>query len=184
MAESILAPSAIASNTGWDDDASGIVVTDIDEPSGSPDGALISSGVWGGTYQPEGDVVTLDFPNTHGIVDGDTVSNVSVKVHHREGEATTSSTLDVDLLISGTVQGSAVTFANRQTLTTDTANDVGWNTDWTEAQLDTLQVRLTTAQAGMPTNDVWEVDLVEVVITYTEAATSNALIFNNQGNSL
>ena len=47
----------------------------------------------------------------------------------------------------------------------------GWNADRTAAEMDGAQVQVTATQTGMPTDDVWEVDSVELKNTYTPAPT-------------
>ena len=123
----------------------------------------------------EGIALNLDL--TDGVItDGDTVTQVDIYIRAQNNGGASNDQIDVDLLIGGTPQG---TQFNTGTLsngswTTYTANGAtqGWTTDWSASQMDGMQVRLTSAQIGMPEATAIEVSEVEVYITYTVAPTS------------
>lgn len=122
----------------------------------------------------EGDVLLLDLDDS-ALADGDTITNVSVVVR---GQAPTNSSdgMTAQIYIGGAAQGVAVAvlFSGGDWPSTwgnsDSINDVGWNSDWTASELDGMQLRLVTTQAGMPGNVDLDLDAVDVTITYTPAA--------------
>jgi hypothetical protein len=162
MAQVTIQPNSINQTSGF---ATG-AVTDIDEGVSSADGNFVST-----TADGEGEVLVVDFASP-GLSDSDTITQVDIVVRHQVN-VDSDSVLDVDLLIGGTAQGATQTTANRLTIGNDTLNDTGWNSDWTSTQLDGLQVQLTAAQGGMPTADQWDLDAIEVTITYTPGASTD-----------
>lgn len=156
MAEVTILPDGLTRSAGnWQTGA----LTDIDEGISAADGNLLQTDTDG-----EGETFTLDFASP-GLSDSDTISQVDIVVRHIDG-TDTDSDIAVELLIGGTTQGT-VTPAHASSLTNDTLNTAGWNTDWTQSQLDGLQVRITATQGGKAVADQWGIDAVEVVITYT-----------------
>ena len=109
-----------------------------------------------------------------GLADADTITNVSVDIRARSDKAASSSNLGVEIHVGGTIQGAQqVVSLTSSWATTTGINDAAWNTDWTAAQLDGMQVLIDTTQTGMPTADVWEVTAIDVIITYTPAASGH-----------
>ena len=160
MAEETLLPSADSVNN-WDAGTFADVNQGVDTPN---DGLTMSD------TSNEGEIVTFDMDDS-ALADGDTITNVTIRTRAQRG-SNNGDSLGLDLLIGGSVQGSQV----NRTLTTGlddvNSNDVGWNVDWTAAQLDSLQVRLTTRQTGMPGVVDITVSEVEVLITYTAGSTA------------
>ena len=134
--------------------------------SGTPtDGSFIE------TTANEGDVINIDLASVVTVDDAATVSSVSIRVR-----ATSSNTSDgflLDLIVGGAAQG---TQFPQSSLTTSfvTYTAVGstqsWTTDYTAAQLNGAQVRITSTQSGKPGACDIRVSEVEVDITYTAGA--------------
>ena len=141
--------------------------TDIDEAIASADASLYGPG-------PESDAADFGLTST-GVVDADTVTAVNITVRLKAGGTAGNEQCNVYLLIGGVVQGGAVTTGN---LTASFANygplnDAGWNSDWTAAQLNLFQIRLTPTQSGMPGTNAVDLDCADVVVTYTPASTGH-----------
>lgn len=145
---------------GWADVDEGIASTDDDT----------TKVVSGTTATPvaEGSTLNLDFAAT-ALSDSDTITRVAFDIRATTDDVSSGKTdLTVQLIIGGAAQGAAVNLdLTSGWATFSDVNDIGWNSDWTEAQLNGAQVRLITAQAGMATDDVWEVSTVDMVVTYT-----------------
>lgn len=164
MAEERLLPNG--DDGGWN--VGGFA--DIDEGIGNEDAAVYASGT-SGTPIVEGATTDIDFASVVDVTDGDTVTRVAFDIRAASDKVAASSDLTIQLLIGGTPQGIpvAVVLTGSQVDTLD-VNDAGWNTDFTAAQLNGAQCRVLTTQTGMPTDDVWEIDVLDLVITYTPAA--------------
>lgn len=170
MAEVFLVPNG--DDAGWD--AGGWA--DVDDGGIAPSSP--GSGPTDADYLEQttgGEGVTIDLDlSAHGITDADTITAVDVYVRAYNNGGTGNDNVLVDWLIGGTPQG---TQYNTGTLTGSPANYVAsgstqaWNADYTASQLDGAQVRLTSAQSGMPTELQTRVTEVEVRITYTPAST-------------
>lgn len=163
MAQETLLPDGTYSGTGWTGTGSNIT-----EGIASADGNVIQSDSDG-----EGDVVTIDFANPTSITDADTVTQVDIYVRGRVQTDGGDESFDVSLLIGSVSQGTVTGTPGELNATQQTLgplNTAGWNSDWTLSQLQGLQVNVVGAQTGMPTANVWEIDTLEVVITYTPAA--------------
>lgn len=174
MAEVTILPNGITKNLGWATNG----LAEIDEGIAGADGSLMSTDSDG-----EGENFTLDFASP-GLVDGDTITRVDVIVRHQTGGASASSIFRAQLLIGGTPQGVDQDTPNRTSLTNDTLNDTGWNTDWTASQLDGMQALFTAIQGGMPTAEQWDVDAIEIKITYTPASAGATPYYYNMINQL
>lgn len=164
MATETLLPDGTYSGTGWTGAGSNIT-----EGIASADGSVIQSDSDG-----EADVVTIDFANPVDITDADTVTQVDVYYRGRVQTNGGDENFDVDLLIGGTPQATVSGTPGELTATLANFGPINtglWNSDWSLSQLQSLQVSLVGAQTGMPTANVWEIDTLEVVITYTPAAT-------------
>lgn len=167
MSEETLVPNG--DDSGWPTGT----FADLDEGIASADGLVMSTDADG-----EGDVLNLDFTDS-GVVDGDTVTNIDIVVRAKIASGpTTSDTLHVDLLFGGVPVGTQqATGTLTDSFQNFTLNDGGvWNGDRTAAEMDGLQVRLTPAQAGMPVTLQWDVDVVDVVITFTPASVGSPVI--------
>ncbi len=163
MAEDRLFPNG--DDGGWNTGGFG----DIDETLALfSDSDFIADGT-PGTPVAEGGVVVLDLTSTI-VVDADTVTRIDVIFRARDGNASALNSISVDLLIGGVPQGSAVSQNTDASFTEYTANDTGWNVDRSASDLNGMQIRLTTTQTGMPTDDNWDVSVMDVVITYTPSA--------------
>jgi hypothetical protein len=159
MAEEILNPNGTYSGTGWTGTGSNIT-----EGIASADGNEISSDSDG-----EADTVTIDIEPS-ALTDADTITNVSIVVRARVTTNGGDESITVNLVVDSSAQTAVAGTpgelnASHQTLAS--RNDATWNTDWTAAQLDALQVTVVGAQTGMPDPNVWHIDTLDVVITYT-----------------
>ena len=121
------------------------------------------------------DVLILDLSASE-VVDGDTVTNITINMWAQVTGVGGKDDLIVDLLIGGVAQGTAVTHTSVGTsYSTLIANDTGWNVDRTGAEMDGAQVRITTAQRGKGEAATYEVDSVDVVVTFTGGASGPSI---------
>lgn len=135
---------------------------DIDEGIASADGSIMAT-------TTTDDVLDVDLDDS-AIADADTVNSVTIKIHGRTNGAGTDMFM-VDLLIGGVPQGVQQTGSNLGgSMATESFNDTGWNIDWTAAQLDGMQVRVTASQTAMPATVGHEIDAIDVDVDYTVAA--------------
>ena len=117
------------------------------------------------------DVLILDLSASE-VVDGDTVTNITINMWARVTGTGGKDDLTVDLLIGGVAQGVGVTHTSvGSTYSTLVSNDAtAWNADRTAAEMDGAQVQISTAQRGKPVAATYEVDAVDVVVTFTGGA--------------
>jgi hypothetical protein len=163
MAIETLPPSAGGSFSNWTG-----AFSDIDEGTASPDTAdIIAATAKNGT-------ALLNIADS-AVGDGDTVTGVDIVLHQQTRGAGNDS-IEAALVIAGVEQGSNVSRTLPSSWETFTYNDAGWNSDWSAAQLDGLQVRLYARQSGMPSTVGHEVAALDVVITYTPAAGGGPLL--------
>lgn len=138
--------------------------TDIDEPIASADGNLYGPGA-------QGDGAEFGLTNPVSITDADTVTNVSVTVRLKKGGGAGQEQAEIRFLIAGDQQGQVTTgnlttsFANYGPL-----NLSPWNFDWTLAELQDAEFRVTPLQSGMPGTNAVDIDCMDVVVTFTPAA--------------
>jgi hypothetical protein len=141
--------------------------------SGTPtDGSYIE------TTANEGDVINVDLASVVSVADADTVTSVTIRI--RATSTNGNDGIIIDLLIGGSPVGSSFSQASLTgsfvTYTADGSTQ-SWTTDWTAAQLNGAQVRLTSQQSGMPGACDIRVSEIEVDITYTPATGDNELNF-------
>lgn len=138
--------------------------TDIDEGVSAADGNSCDTSSDG-----EGEVFTVGFADVVGIVDGDTVNSITVRIRVERQDATGE--YSIDFRIGGVIQGSQQSTSG---LGTSFANfeltDVGWDSDWTQAQLNGMDILMTPTQAGMPTPTTWRLDAAEIDIDFTQVS--------------
>ncbi len=142
--------------------------TDIDEAISGADGSLYGPGA-------AADAADFGFANTGEIVDGDTITNISITIRLKAGGSAGAEQADVQLMVDGSPVGSAVTTGN---LTGSFANygplnDAGWNSDITQAQVNSIEVRVTPTQSGMPGTNAVDIDCCDCVITFSPPATGH-----------
>lgn len=158
MATETLLPNGDAAN-GW---AVG-TFADVNQGVDTPNDTLVMS-----DNTTEGKVVTYNMGDSI-IVDADIVTNVTIRTRALRG-SNAGDSIGLDLLIGGVPQGAQV---NRVLTTAHDdvdSNDAGWNVDWSAAQMDGIQVRMTTLQTGMPGVVDITVSEVEIVATFTPDA--------------
>lgn len=141
---------------------------DIDESTGSPDAAVLSTTV-------DDDIVIIDLDAT-AVSDADTVTSVDIVIRGRSTGASGKDTFTVDLLIGGTPQGTTYVtpaLSGSHANYTATGTTQTWTTDWTQTQLNGMQVQVQATQTGKGTAATWEVDAIDVVVNYTAASTGH-----------
>ena len=148
-----------AINTAW---ASGSgAVTDIDEPIGSPDTAYYSGGV-------EDEAAEFGFTASE-VEDGFTVTNITLNMIYRDDGSAGTVSVQVDLLISGSPVGAGSSFSVSGSDTEYNVNIAAWNTDFTAAEMDAAELRITPTQSGMPGTQLPFLETANMVVTFTSA---------------
>ena len=104
------------------------------------------------------------------LEDADTINSVTIDARLRCDLASGDSVFRFDLLIGGTPQGFTDQVPTSSWATYTGITNAAWDSDWTAAELDGMQISITSRQTGMPTADLWEVTALDVVIDYTAAA--------------
>ena len=151
----------------WDNGWPTGLLSNIDEPTTTPDGQTIS------TNQPN-DVTFIGFDDADGLLDAtDDVLGIRITARTKRVGATPSNAyVSLNLYIDGVSQGGAGytqttdVFQNIQFLPTATNAFSNWLQPWTIAQLATVQVRLEAGNLD-PLVDQIVVDGIDVIITYT-----------------
>lgn len=158
MAEETLQINVI--NATWAGATGG--ATDIDEPIGSPDTTYYGAGA-------EADSADFGF-DASVVEDADTVTNITFNIILRDIGTSGGSTMEVDLLIGGVVQGTTqtITTGGLDTLYSD-INNAGWNVDRTAAEMDGMELRITPQQTGMPGTNEAYLETANAVVTYDPA---------------
>ncbi len=154
-------------------------IVSIDSAFSDPNGAVTDideaiSGADGNSYgtTTEDDVADFGLTNPAVINDAATVNSVTITLRAQKGGTAGNERWQVDLLIGGVVQGSQQSTGNLTTSFVNYSgiNDAGWNSDWTLAQLQGMQVRLTAIQAGKSGTQVTDIDCMDVVVDFTAGA--------------
>jgi len=125
----------------------------------------------------EADSEILIIDGTTGIVDADTVTDVSIRVRAAKLTDANIDRLGVTLWVDGTGLTQVVTTMT-DTITDYTINHTSWNSDWTASEIAALKVGLESIQAGMPAAFEIRVYEVEVVVTYTPAPTYDPAVMD------
>jgi hypothetical protein len=148
-----------AINTAW---ASGSgAVTDIDEPIGSPDTAYYSGGV-------EDEAAEFGYTASE-VVDANTVTNITFNMIYRDDGSAGTVSVQVDLLISGSPVGAGSAFSVTGSDAEYNVNIAAWNTDFTAAEMDAAELRITPTQSGMPGTQLPFLETANMVVTFTSA---------------
>jgi len=149
--------------SGWDGGWPTGFVTNIDEPIASADGSFVATSTLN-------DVVVLDLSNNVGITVLDTVNSISVKVRCKSAVSGFPEppvlTLDVEVLIGGVSQGTDTSSIIPTSFVTKTLTNAGWDSNWSIAQIDGMQLRITARTSG-PGTYTWYIDCIDVDIDYT-----------------
>lgn len=167
MATETLNVSGVAIKSNWTG-----TDADVFEALASADGNLLIN------RSNEGDDLLLNIDDSV-VVDGDTVTNISINIRCARG-SNTSDGITAQLYIGGSPIGVAQDFESQGGTLADTTlsnsgnlNDptagTGWNEDRTAAEMDGLQVELVPTQGGMPGSVVLDFDCLDVVVTFTPA---------------
>ncbi len=142
------------------------LVSNVDEPISSADGQSVST-------TANSDVVIFDLDSASAIADIDTVNSITVTIR-ASGSITGGAEpgdplMDVAVLIGGIGQGTESTGLLGASFSDRALTNVGWDSDWTQSQLNGMQIRVTSTRngsAGTITN-LWDIDTIDVVIDYT-----------------
>ncbi len=154
MAGELLVPNG--DDSGWTSGAFG----DIDEEIANVDGALMLT-----TVNP--DVVILDL-SASAVVDADTVTEITIDLWARVVGIGGKDDIVVDLLIGGVAQGAGVTHTSvGGTLGLLSATLTEWDVDRSASDMAGMQVQLSSVQRGKGEDATYEVDAVDVNVTYT-----------------
>ena len=152
----LLVPNA--DDSGWPTGT----FADIDETIASADADVMAT-----TDAELDDILVLDFSNSE-VVDGDTVTNITVNCRARVTGIGGKDDLQFEVLIGGSPIGSAVIHTGvGSSYSTLVCNDTGWNVDQSAAQMDGIQVRITSQQRAMAETALFEIDAVDLVVTFT-----------------
>lgn len=162
--------SGVATKGGWTGTDG-----DVFEAIAAADGNLLIN------RQNEGDGLLLDIDDSE-VVDGDTVTNISINIRCARG-ANSNDSVTAQLFIGGSPIGVAQDFASQGgTLANGTLSNsgnlndptagTGWNEDRTEAEMDGMQVELVPTQGGMPDTVIIDFDCLDVIVTFTSGGTT------------
>lgn len=165
MAVVTIYPNGISSQSGWLTGA----YTDVDEGTDSPnDSDLMSTDSDG-----ENEWVIFDMTSP-GLTDSDTVTQVDVTVRGNVDVNAETNAFNVNIAPGGTAQTATNTSAITASPANYTVNHSSWNSDWTQSQLDGMQVRIQATQAGKAVARRWDLTAFQMDITYTPAASGGS----------
>jgi len=148
---------------GYDNGWTSGALDDIDNGVDTPDGNSIVAN----TTQ-NGETALIDFANT-AITDADTVNTVTVRIR----ELTAGSGNDrnrVNLLVSSVGQGQTDGALLGASFNDASYTNGGWDSDWTAAEIDSIQVTVLNRQTGMGATPGHTIDEIELEIDFTPAA--------------
>ena len=146
--------------TGWDSGWPTGLITNVDEAIADADGQRVQT-------SNRNDVVIFDFGPTTALTDGDTVTAVDITIRARVLNATVPAHFDVELLIGSVSQGLDGGPPPLQTFWSNGFyTKASWDADWTVAQLDGAQVKITSRQDSVSA-ETWYIDCIDLDITYT-----------------
>lgn len=170
MADETRVPNGDPASPTWSS-TGGNNFGEIDEGAASQDGDTTHV-----TSTSAGDEDIYDFPGSV-IVDGDTITNVTVKlVAMCPSSAIGNNSFGADLLIGGVKQGQVnINVSNDSTYAELDFTTGTWDTDWTAVQADGMQVAIISRQQGMPDAGEWRVTSCDLIVTYTPDAGGNVV---------
>ncbi len=142
--------------SGWDSGWETGILTNVDEYIASADGQTVSTTI-------VDNIVIFDIENTS-ILDTDVVSEVLVTIRTRSDNAS-SGQLHVNLLENGFPKGLATTAGLTTSFTNEILTNTGWDQDFSQSQLNSLQVRVESKMSGGPATLF--IDCIDVDITFT-----------------
>ena len=112
------------------------------------------------------DLLILDLSASE-VVDGDTVTDITINISALTTGSSGKDTLVVDLLIGGTGLGIFTTGNLTGSYATYACTNVLWNVDRTASEMAGAQVSIKANQIGKVTAATWDIDSVDVVVTFT-----------------
>lgn len=149
-------------NSGW---PTGLV-TNVDEPSASADGQVVSTSTHNQTV-----IFGIEPPSV--IQDVDDVTGINLVIRTRAITILGSPTakLKVELFVGGVSKGSVTTSDLADNIMINLHLSLGsWDADWTRAELDSITIHVTTITDPTSINSVaqYDIDTIDVVVTYTD----------------
>ena len=152
----------------WDSGWPTGYAANIDEPVSDADGQVVSTTI-------NGDVAFLDLDDVPGTVTNeDTVLNVTMLVRAKfdtpgGGNEALDAELIVNLVVDGTpLSSQSIDFLGREgSWIEETLSQSSWDDDWTVAQLNAMQVKVTAL--GITTNDffILNIDALDVYVKHS-----------------
>lgn len=148
---------------GWDSGWTGNWAN-VDDPVSAPDGQVVYTPL---TSPP----AIFDVTSVTGTIsDADVVAGVSLVVRTRavpdDGTEPAEVDLDAEILIGGISQGTDTVNFLSESFSNENMSDAGWNSDWTEAQLNGMQVRVTARKVGGLGTWTAYIDCIDINVTY------------------
>ncbi len=144
---------------------------DIFEAIASADGNELANA------QNEGDNLICSLSSSV-ITDADTITNVSIVFRGRRG-SNFNDGMTIQFAPGGSLAGVPVAHGNLADGTMQNSaslNDVGWNSDWSAAQIAGALIEIVPTQAGMPGTVDVGVDCIDVIITFTPAPSAGIVV--------
>jgi len=135
---------------------------DIDEDFGSPDAATMETSI-------DDDVVVLDL-SPSAIVDGDTVTGISIDIRAKDTGAGGKNQVEIDVDVGGGGLGSVKSGNLTNTFANYNFVNAAWDLDHSAAEMDAMQLIVKADQTGMGTAADWIIDTLRVIATFTPAA--------------
>jgi hypothetical protein len=153
---------------GWDAGWPTGLLSNVDEAIADADAQTVGTNI-------TGDVVIFDLDPT-ALIDGDEVTDVGITVRATcSGLGFDLGYLDVELLIGGAAQGAAQRTSSMVGTQNHVLSSASWDSDWTQAQLEGMQVRVTTVlTGGNGDTPTWTIDCIDVDVTYTPSVVPTA----------
>lgn len=146
---------------GWDAGWPNGFLSNIDEPTSAADGSTIDT-------DADADAVVLSLDDVGStILDAYDVLNVTMVLRGEKSRSNMVAQFDVELLINGASQGTSSAVLNAA-MTNHSLSNPGWDQDWTQAQLNSMQVRVTSAVTSGPSKYNLYLDALDVIVTYAE----------------
>lgn len=137
----------------------------VDETTGSHDSATTEI-----TSSTANQVDRYSFADGE-FVDGDTITQIDVKIAAWRNGGTALTNIAIDIFIGGASQNRVQNPTNLSgSYVVYTLNDANWNQDFSASQMNGIEVELDSWQTGKAIPFTLHVTAIEIFVTYTEAA--------------
>lgn len=147
--------------SGWDSGWPLGFISNADEAVVDADGSAVATNF-------ASDVVIFDLDNVTTIDALDVVTAVDITVRCNASNISHVPYLRVELLIGGISRGFDLTSTLNQVYVNEFLSNGNWDQNWTVAQLNSAQVRVTSDAVGGGSGPTeWRIDCIDVVVTYT-----------------